>query len=71
LSEFLTGPKSLLPDYVDRDRLTVAVQRYLAGSGSGYRQPLAFLVLEMWLRANVAEMELDAIGVAPFATYGS
>ena len=71
LSEFLTGAKSLLPDYVDRDRLRVAVQLYLAGSWSGYRQPLAFLVLEMWLRSNVAEMELDAVGPAAFATYGS
>src|SRR6266705_1031217 len=34
LSEFLTGAKSLLPDYVDRDRLRVAAQTYLAGSGS-------------------------------------
>jgi len=71
LSEFLTGPNSLLPEYVDRDRLTMAVQQYLAGSGSGYRQPLSFAVLEMWLRANIAETELGAVGGASFATRAS
>lgn len=53
LPDLLTGPASLLPTYVDGDRIRETVRLYLGGSGRGYRQVLALFVLEYWLRGNL------------------
>jgi asparagine synthase (glutamine-hydrolysing) len=62
LLEFLTGPGSLLPDYVDGNQVRARMQDYLESSGAGYRQPLAFFALELWLRLMVAGRSATEVG---------
>jgi asparagine synthase (glutamine-hydrolysing) len=53
LREFLTGPDSAIPAFVDRQVVGHALDSFLAGSGRTYRQILSLYALEVWLRANV------------------
>jgi asparagine synthase (glutamine-hydrolysing) len=50
LVEFLTGPQSVLPDYLRGDLVRSRVRAFLSGSGRDSRQAMAFYMLELWLR---------------------
>lgn len=50
LITFLTGPRSLLPQYISAAEVQPRVASYLRGTGSAFRFVLSLYVLELWLR---------------------
>jgi asparagine synthase (glutamine-hydrolysing) len=49
----LDGPRSLLPNFVDRAAVRRVIDVFLHRGGGGYRMLLALYVLEIWLRSNL------------------
>lgn len=54
LTKHLLGPESVLPAYLDGDRVKQIVGSFGGGAGGGYRLVLSLFVLEHWLRGCIA-----------------
>ena len=64
LVDILAGAGSVLPSFVDRGFLLSTSRRYLEHRGQSYRSVLGLYVLELWLRATVAEVPLERLPAA-------
>lgn len=53
LLALVLGPNSMTPSYIDPAYVRPVLEGYLAARPGGYRQPLALLALELWLRTQV------------------
>jgi hypothetical protein len=52
LRQFLVGPDSVIPAYVNANFVNRALDAFLEGTGRRYRQILSLYALEVCLRAN-------------------
>jgi len=64
LVDVIAGPKSMLPEYIDRAYLTRTVGQYLDDPRQSYRTVLGLYVLEIWFRGMVADLPVAELPAA-------
>jgi len=64
LQDVIAGPRSMLPQFVDRAFLLRTCERYLRSRHQAFRNVFALYVLEVWLRALVGRVPVAELPAA-------